>query len=95
MAYFLLGGPSHGGPSGKTDLTFAKDVTGIRRLGQDGAVQFRIEIFNVFNRVNLESPNRIVLAGTAVGQNPLANAGIITSTLGTSRQIQLALKVLF
>ena len=87
----FLRGPGYVG----LDLTLAKDVTAIKRLGDNGAVQFRIEIFNVFNRVNLESPNRIVLAGTAVGQNPLANAGIITSTLGTSRQIQLALKVLF
>jgi len=75
-------------------MTFAKD-TRAGWLGESGMVQFRIEIFNVFNRANFESPERIVLAGTAEGQNPLRDAGIITQTLGTMRQIQLALKVLF
>ncbi len=46
MAYFLLGGPSPGGPSGKTDLTFAEDcdVTDFEPLLHKGiGVPFTVE----------------------------------------------------
>ena len=44
MAYFLLGGPSYGGPSGKTDLTFAKDcdVTDFEPILQKDGVPFTV-----------------------------------------------------
>lgn len=64
-------------------------------LGESGKLEFRAEFFNLLNRVNFASPNRTVYAGTADVQEPLPAAGQITGTVGTSRQVQLALKILF
>jgi hypothetical protein len=76
------------------DFTLAKD-TPVRYLGEEGRLEFRAEFFNILNRVNFGSPSRAVYAGTADVQAPLATAGRITNTRGTSRQVQLALKLLF
>jgi hypothetical protein len=63
--------------------------------------QFRIEAFNVFNKVNLGMPNTSFVAGPAPG-NPSAEGGANTSgTFGTisssqsARIIQLALRFTF
>ena len=48
--------------------------------------QFRAEVFNVFNHAQFAAP------GTAVGSPTF---GVITSTVKSSRQIQLALKYVF
>ncbi len=55
-------------------------------------LQFRAEIFNIVNHTNLSTPNEVVYT-SATQQSP--TAGVITSTTGTSRQIQLGLKLLF
>ena len=57
------------------------------------AVQFRAELFNAFNRANFGAPVQVVF-GNASGL-PAGNAGRITSTATTSRQIQFALKFVF
>jgi hypothetical protein len=49
-------------------------------------LQFRLEVFNVLNRVNLGVPNLSVF--NAAGRR-LANAGFIESTATTARQLQL------
>jgi hypothetical protein len=49
-------------------------------------LQFRAEFFNVFNLVNFGLPNNVLLG---------PGFGLISRTAGTSRQIQLSLKVLF
>ena len=54
-------------------------------------LQLRGEFFNVLNHVNFNTPNAIVFTPTGVSPT----AGIITSTSTTSRQIQLALKLLW
>jgi hypothetical protein len=51
-----------------------------------GGFQFRAEVFNVFNNAQFAAPN------TTVG-SPLF--GRITSTVKSSRQVQLALKFVF
>jgi hypothetical protein len=76
------------------DFTLAKD-TPLGFLGESGNLEFRAEFFNILNRANFAVPSRGVYAGTADVQAPLATAGRITSTVGTSRQVQLALKILF
>ncbi|OFV91245.1 MAG: hypothetical protein A3H28_13410 [Acidobacteria bacterium RIFCSPLOWO2_02_FULL_61_28] len=79
------------------DFSVAKD-TALPFLGEGGKLEFRAEFFNFFNRVNFAAPNRTVFAGTAlpgVIEAPLATAGRITGTATTSRQVQLALKILF
>jgi hypothetical protein len=76
------------------DFTVAKD-TPIGYLGESGKLEFRAEFFNLLNRANFSPPSRNVFAGTADVQAPIATAGTITSTSSSSRQIQLALKLLF
>jgi hypothetical protein len=66
----------------------------IKRISDAFNAQFRAEFFNVFNRANFAPPldNRNVF--DAAG-NPIANAGLITSTQTPSRQIQFALKLIW
>jgi hypothetical protein len=54
-------------------------------------LQFRAEMFNVFNHANFSYPNEIVFNGNAYSPS----AGVITQTNGTSRQLQFALKLMF
>ena len=49
-------------------------------------LQFRTELFNVFNLVNFGLPANIVLG---------PGFGLINRTAGTSRQIQFSLKLLY
>jgi len=57
-------------------------------------VQFRAEIFDLFNHPNLGQPGRVAQQGSAT-------FGVIQSTrfptgdFGSSRQIQFALKLIF
>ncbi len=53
--------------------------------------QFRAEFFNLLNHANFNTPNLVTF--TPSGVSP--TAGVITSTSTTSRQIQLALKLLW
>ena len=66
-----------------------------RILGEAGAIQFRAEVFNIFNRANFSLPQQIVFSGTQPTEAPLATAGRITSTSSPSRQIQFGLKIIF
>jgi hypothetical protein len=54
-------------------------------IGTDTRVQFRIEAFNVLNRVNFRAPN---------ANRSLGNYGTITSTYD-ARQLQLGVKLMF
>jgi hypothetical protein len=77
------------------DFSVVKD-TAIRQLGESGHLEFRAEMFNVFNHPNFALPSLLVYSASASAESPLVNAGQITSTGGaTSRQIQLALKLMF
>ena len=55
-------------------------------------LQFRAEFFNLFNRANFGDPSLSVFDEAG---NRLGNAGQITGTSTTARQIQLALKLTF
>jgi len=61
------------------------------RLSERWTLQFRAEMFNIFNHANFNTPNATVFSGTSVS----ASAGLITSTATTSRQIQFGLKLIF
>ena len=63
--------------------------------GKGGAIEFRVEAFNVFNRSNFSIPNRVVFAGAREGEAPLPTAGQITSTVNDARQMQLGVKIKF
>ena len=81
------------------DFSINKD-TAAHFLGEAGQVEFRAEFFNIFNHPNFGMPSGAAYAGTLTDKSefvetPLANAGAITNTVTTSRQIQLSLKILF
>jgi len=60
-------------------------------FSEQNRLQFRVEAFNVLNRANFAAPNPVTFSGT----NYSSSAGVITLTSTNSRQIQLALKLLF
>jgi hypothetical protein len=91
----MLRGPG----SGTWNLSINKD-TRVRWLGEKGALQFRAEIFNLLNRANFSIPSGTVFTGTqtdAAGQTeaPLNGVAKISTTQTSSRQVQLALKMIF
>jgi hypothetical protein len=75
----------YGPGSAATNLALFKNVPLPFREGL--RLQFRTELFNIFNQVNLSNPNATLSAG--------ANMGRITSTSSEARVIQFALKVIF
>ena len=75
------------------DFSLIKN-TYVRRISEAFNVQFRAEFFNVLNRTNFNSPidNDVLFDDTGA---PVGGAGVIDQTATTSRQIQLALKVIW
>jgi hypothetical protein len=74
------------GPDQKNvDIAFIKR-TRVGGLSEDADVEFRVEIFNVFNTVNFANP------GTSF---PSATFGRISATSVTPRIMQLAVKYSF
>src|SRR6266516_3258979 len=101
----FLGNAARGmlpGPGLSTwDLSLNKD-TGLRFAGESAKLQFRAEIFNILNHANFSIPASIgrTFVGTltdpaGASEAPIPNVGKITTTATSSRQIQLALKVIF
>jgi hypothetical protein len=74
----------------ETDFSVSKKFLFTERVN----LQFRAELFNIFNRVNFNNPNPVVFT-SATTVLPSASAGVITSTSTTSRQIQFGLKLLW
>jgi hypothetical protein len=72
------------------DFSLFKTIP-LKKISESTEAQFRMECFNCTNRVNLSPPvfNNDLMDYLG---NPITNAGLITSTTTTSRQIQLALK---
>lgn len=60
--------------------------------GRDGRLEMRVDLFNLFNRVNLGMPQRIVFAGVRQDEEPISSAGRITSTTTGPRELQLSLR---
>ena len=81
------------------DLSLVKTT----QLNEQARLQLRAEFFNILNHTNLQLPNEVVYSsgptqGTAANQAAvpvLGSPGVITSTANTSRQIQLAAKIVF
>ena len=71
-----------------TDFSVLKDTV----IREQIKLQFRAEFFNIFNHTNLGLPAAGALTATGASA---ANAGAITTIIGTSRQIQFGLKILF
>ena len=76
-----------------TDIGISKDT----KVRENLSVQFRAEFFNIFNHTNFGLPTG-GLGGASLfvgGGARNGSAGQITSMVGTPRQIQFALKILF
>lgn len=74
------------------DFSVAKNT----RIRDSFNVQFRAEGFNILNRANYQVPP--LVTGTDIFDStgtPNTNAGVLTSTTTTSRQIQLGIKVIW
>ncbi|MBV9744930.1 MAG: TonB-dependent receptor [Acidobacteriia bacterium] len=65
----------------------------VPRISENFNTQFRVEVFNILNHANFAPPtsSNITIFGPTGAAIP--GAGAITSTVTTSRQIQLALKL--
>jgi hypothetical protein len=80
------------GPDLRTfDLSLMKNFP----LTDRSNLQFRAEAFNLFNRANFGPPNLTVFAGSADNEPPLSTFGRIRTTVTSSRQIQLGLRLSF
>jgi hypothetical protein len=68
----------------------------IRKISENFNVQFRAEMFNVFNHANFAPPvtpdNTDIFDATGA---PTGVAGVLTRTSTTAREIQFAIKVIF
>ena len=75
------------------DFSVFKD-NHIRKISENFNVQFRVEFFNVLNHPNFQAPidNSTLFNGDG---SPTGGAGLIDATSNDSRQIQIALKVIF
>jgi len=88
-----------GPPSRNWDFSLVKD-TKLGFLGEEGALQFRAEFFNILNHPFFGPPSAGIFSGDSslfgpFSQAPDGGAGQITTTQGKPRQIQFALRVEF
>lgn len=68
------------------------------KIRENITLQFRAELFNIFNHTNLSFPASAIFSGTASPTAVLtrvATAGQITTDAAPSREIQLGLKLIF
>ena len=73
------------------DLSISKEFP-VSSVSEEFGIQFRAELFNLFNSANFAHPARVVFdrRGNVVG-----SVGTINRTVTSSRQLQIGLKVLF
>jgi hypothetical protein len=94
--YGNVGRDSYRGPGLATwDFAAAKEM----HLGKTSRLELRLEVFNLLNRANFNTPNLIVAVlqapPNATFSEPSPTAGQVTSTSTSSRQIQLGLRLLW
>jgi hypothetical protein len=79
------------------DINVSKDT----KITERTFIQFRAELFTILNHTNFNYPTLSAFNGNPNPANgglpgsPAPTAGLITSIIGTSRQIQFGLKLLF
>jgi Carboxypeptidase regulatory-like domain/TonB-dependent Receptor Plug Domain len=67
----------------------------IPRVSDAFNIQFRFEAFNIFNRANFADPTSANQQVFNASGNLNANAGLLTYTASSSRQLQFGLKIIF
>ena len=80
----------------ETDMSFFKNNY-VKSLGENFNVQFRADVFNILNRTNF-APPLAFFGNTSIFDQTgarIASAGQIINTQTSSREIQLAIKVIF
>ena len=69
------------------------------RITERVNLQFRAELFNIFNHTNFSLPTNGLFSAGSINTNyqaiPIANAPVITTIIGNSRQTQFSLKLIF
>jgi len=83
------------GPNLRSFDLAAVKKTKLSFFGDSANLQIRLEAFNVFNRANFAPPALTAFAGAADNEAPLPTFGRIRSTVTSSRQIQVGLRVFF
>jgi outer membrane receptor protein involved in Fe transport len=76
------------------DMSLVKN-THVQRISEAFNVQFRVEVFNIFNHSNFNSPTDHNVIFDATGALADSQVGQTSSTATTSRQMQLALKFIW
>jgi hypothetical protein len=76
------------------DLSLLKNNR-IARISEQFNVQFRVEAFNVLNHANFNPPTSNSQIFNGDGSTGGLTPGLLDSTATTSRQIQVALKVIW
>jgi hypothetical protein len=76
------------------DLSLMKDFD-VPAGGEAAALQFRIEAFNLVNRANFGVPGLTAFAGSRDGEEAFPSLGLVRSTITSSRQIQVGLRLSF
>jgi hypothetical protein len=72
------------------------DLAAVRHVPiRPARAELRLEVFNLFNRDNFGNPTLIAFAGVAPNEAPLASFGRIRSTVTSSRQVQLGIRIAF
>jgi hypothetical protein len=76
------------------DVTLMKS-TKIRKLGESSSLEIRGDFFNVFNHTNLGLPSGGVFTGTVGNGVVSSTAGVISTGVGTARQLQFSARFVF
>ena len=76
------------------DMSLVKN-THVSRISEAFNVQFRVEVFNIFNHANFNSPTGHNVIFDSTGALADSQVGQTNSTATTSRQMQLALKLIW
>jgi len=78
------------------DFAILKNIRAAR-ISETFAAQLRFEVFNIFNHTNFQAPVDNLQFNGITGFNSVdpGNAGVLSSTTTTSRQIQLGVKIVW
>ncbi len=91
----MLGNLGRGALIGPNLRNFDFVVLKNTRLNERVSLQFRCEMFNLFNRANFGIPSLLAFTGAADGEAPVGSLGRIRSTVTASRQVQFGLRLIY